>query len=212
MLLLSDVAPHQDFLENSQSWMDFYLWNINGHHLYFASLRGSLSPHVPESVARGNGRASWHRALLRNRAEAPGGRATTSITGGLSPPHVPSKVSTLVFWPQGKPGADWEHGRDPAEWTNEGVGEHEINTKGVSNSMQISPAPGVQESHPVYLKAFLMCSDCWDFTSSSSSSSMEISGSSPVTSVERARTAKIWSTCRLVLTSHRDKKLYIRLK
>ena len=53
-------------------------------------------------MARGNGGASWHRAPLRDRAEALGGTATTSITGGFSPTHVPSKVSTLVIQPRGR--------------------------------------------------------------------------------------------------------------
>lgn len=105
---------------------------------------------MPKTLARGNGRASWHRAPLRDRAEALGGTATTSITGELSPTHMPSKVSTL-----GKTRADWERGRDPAEWTDEGVGEHKINMKVVLNSGQeISLAQGVQESHPLSLKSF----------------------------------------------------------
>lgn len=79
-------------------------------------------PEPPCAWVCGKGQQG-HRALLRDRAEAPGGMATTSITGGLSPPHVPSKVSALVIWPQGKLGGGWEHGRDPAEWTDEGVRE-----------------------------------------------------------------------------------------
>lgn len=71
------------------------------YHLYFASLRGCLRPLVPKSMARGNSRAAWCRAFLRDRAAALSVMATTNITDGLSPTHVPSKVSALVVQPQG---------------------------------------------------------------------------------------------------------------
>lgn len=110
----------------SQSWMGFSLWNTSVHHLYFSSPSGFLSPHVAECMAGGTCQLVGRSA--KGQSRSPGWHSHHQHHWWAHPNSLSSGHSA-----PGNLGVDWECGRDPEKRTEEGVGEHEINTRGVSN-------------------------------------------------------------------------------